>query len=254
MEKNPGGLRCIVTMQSRKMSNDLSHCFLLISKVFTKPTDPTEPTGMFETKLIFATDVLKSHKDIDKNIWRRAQKTFMCFQPLVISADGALIKSHVMPGDIREDDTCWNQTCRLKRCEAAVFRIVSGSNGSVGQKRKASADISAGGSEEEVEEEQQDEKDGQMAQVSRGQSSLKSKEKNEIFTINTSSEDEAESDSADSASKSGKSKQRALSSMSNGSGVAIDKPMKSGFKSVVAFIRNANGIMSSCYTVVLRIM
>jgi len=43
----------------------------------------------------------------------------MFFQPSVTPVNG-LIKSHVTIGDVRKDDTCWSQTCRIERCIAMV--------------------------------------------------------------------------------------------------------------------------------------
>jgi len=162
MFKNPKGLRCIASMCSRENDNELSHVFILMTKLFSAPATPNEPNGMFECKAIFATAIIDSHAKITAELWKRAQKTCMFFQPSVIHGS-LLIKSHVTVGDMRAEDTCWNPTCRIERCMAAVASF-TGANALTAKNRRAggvggAASASGRGNAEEEEEEEEEEED-----------------------------------------------------------------------------------------------
>jgi len=75
---------------------------------------------MMQVEVIFATEKIKKHADINRETWRSTGQTDMFFQPTMISPNGN-IRSHVSIQDLQANDTCWNQTCKLSQCVAAVL-------------------------------------------------------------------------------------------------------------------------------------
>ena len=156
-------------MVSRQNDVQLDHVFILMTNVFSTLGTPEETNGMFQCKAIFANDTINSHNKITDKMWQDAQQTFMFFQPSVIGIN-RLIKSHVTIGDVRKNDTCWSQTCRIERCIAMVESF-TGPN--VPHKRKTNGVGGAanansrgkqveGEGEEEEEEEDEEEEGGEV--------------------------------------------------------------------------------------------
>ena len=187
MYKNTLGVRCLVTMESAVKPGELRHAFLLVTKVHTTPGNLHEANGMLDAKVIFASETIKRHAHIDANMWRSAEKTNMFFQPCMISENGN-IKSHVSVQDLKPNNTCMNQTCKLPQCVAAILlftgtnvRAAEGGNSSAHAKSGSGASASEEEEEEEEDEEEEDEE---------GNASTKGGKSESVDLVTSSSESE----------------------------------------------------------------
>ena len=167
MFKNPGGVRCLVTMESPEKRGELRHAFVLVTKVHTTVGKAEEANGMVDAKFIFANENIKKHADIDAKMWKVAEKVNMFFQPSMISENGN-IKSYISVQDLKKGDICWNQTCKLPQCVLAVLAI-TGENLKAVKNGKQTATAKSGSSaaskqdehgKEADQDEEDDEEDG----------------------------------------------------------------------------------------------
>ena len=132
MHKNKNGVRCLVTIESLDKPGVLRHAFLLVKKVHTTSDTVETANGMLDAKVIFATGKITTHAHINEKWWRSAQPTKMFFQPSVISPKGNT-RSHVSVQDLKAENTCWNQTCKLPQCMQAVLLFSKGDFASANQ-------------------------------------------------------------------------------------------------------------------------